>query len=211
MRVFDRINKCRFLRDVIPGDEITETGLKCLGILNNRATVVGKLYKIENTLFISSKTNKYVPRVNDIVIGRIFNNNGDYYRVNISYGNLHVPMYTGVLPVLAFPNATKRNKPELNNNDLVMAIVKESKGDEVLLSCNGNGLGRIPYAYPVELWRTRILYFLPLYREISRYYRPQEKYKIGLSMNGWIYIDSGEYLEIKDALNKITDEIGGMQ
>ena len=68
-----------------------------------------------------------LPRLGDVVIGRLFYRSADYYK-------LCLRNFTGVLPSLAFKNATKRFKPELDVNDYVLAKIVKI-GSECLLSC----------------------------------------------------------------------------
>lgn len=203
MNHFETIKEFQFIRNVLPGDIITEYGYKSLNIVNNKATVVGKLYKIENTLFIFSKTEKYTPQINDIVLGRIYNIQPDYYKINIGYKNLHIPMYTGILPLSSIINIHKINKYELNQNDLIICQIVEIKEDEILLNCNLPFCGKIPHAFSISIWKIQLLHFVSIHKLITTYYIPQFPYKIILTMNGFVYLEGIEYLELKKLIFNI--------
>ena len=208
MNILDQINEFNFIRNVVHGDIITEEGIKTIGIHKNKAIITGKLFKTGKILFIFSKTSKYYPELNDIVIGRIFSVQPTHYKVNITHDDLRLPLYTGILDQLSFENATKRNKPELEIGDLVLCKITDMKKndmqiDELLLSCNQPGLGQIQNVFRMERWKVVLLHFLNIKKEICKNFTTTKKFKIALSMNGYVCIDSEEFLEIKEAILKI--------
>ena len=72
----------------------------------------------------------YLPKVGDMIIGRIVSKFAFSYELDInSYS-------TGVLDSLEFDGATKRNKPNLEINSLVYCRVKSiNKYSKPVLSC----------------------------------------------------------------------------
>ncbi|KAL6121547.1 rrp40 [Nucleospora cyclopteri] len=177
--------KISFIRNVLPSDVIHEEGIKSFGIIENKATIVGQLCRVENTLFVRSKTENYQPEKFDVVVGKVFNSSNEIYRVDVSG-------YNGILPNLSFRNATKKSRPELQKGDLVLAQIEEKTENELLLSCKGESLGRIEEAFEVSPWKIRMLCFSKILVEV------EGDYKIGLGMNGYIYIE-GES-EIKEEI-----------
>ena len=89
--------------------------------------------------------------VNDPVLGVITHKMMEFYRVDI--GSAH----TAVLPALAFENATKRNKPNLNVGSLVYArVVAASKDIETELACTSiqgkaDGFGELQSGLPIAI------------------------------------------------------------
>jgi exosome complex RNA-binding protein Rrp4 len=75
------------------------------------------------------------PCVGDAVIGTVLSQvGGEYYEIDIH------SMTTALLPVLAFDNATKRNRPMLKVGDVVYGSVKVVDGMErILLDCTNSG------------------------------------------------------------------------
>lgn len=200
----------KFIKNVYPGEDVKEilenelidykdfNNTYCIGIDNNKAIILGQLSMIEDNrhrlFFIKSKTQRYVPRMHDIVIGKIFYVHPDYYKVDLG-------RYVGILPALSFPNATKRNKPELIKNDLVLCRVLEINNEldrEALLTCTSIGMGKIEEAFEIEPWKVRLLYFDLKLKKI------QLNFRIALAMNGLVYIEANEE-DKKEILNKINN------
>lgn len=185
--------KIEFVRNVYPGDVIHEKGNKCIGIYDNKASVMGQLCKIEDLYFIRSKTKRYSPTKHDIVIGRITFTCQDYYKVDL--GGI-----TGCLPTLSFLNATKRNRPELQKNDFVLCQVVRVETDP-LLTCKIEGMGKIDEAFPVDSWKIRHLYF----SDILPNYGKTHSFNIALGMNGFVWIESSP--EVKREVLKIIRDL----
>ena len=77
-----------------------------------------------------SDQKRYIPTVNDPVIGIVNYRGMDFFRVDI--GAAH----PAILPALSFENATKRNKPNLQVGSLVYArVVSASRLTETVLAC----------------------------------------------------------------------------
>lgn len=171
--------KTEFIRNVLPGDEINEKGFHDYGIFQKKSTMVGQLHKIEDLYFVKSKTKLYKPSKYDVVIGRVIYTNPEFYKVDLD-GCI------GILPVLSFLNASKRNRPELNRDDLVIAQVVKVNNTEPLLCCKKEGFGLISEAFKVPSWKIRLLYFSDFLMNISKSYN----YKIVLAINGYIWLES---------------------
>jgi exosome complex component RRP40 len=170
--------KVEKIRELSPGMEIHEKGFKSLGIQNDKAVVFGSLCRIENTLFIKSKTKAYFPNKFDIVIGRVIFNSQDYYKVDLG-------SCTGILPSLSFMNATKKYRPDLEKDDLVMCQIERVENGDPLLTCKKESLGKIEECFPVESWKIRLFYFDNFLNESSK----KKNFSIALGMNGYVWID----------------------
>lgn len=85
------------------------------------------------TYHIRANTKRYIPKLNDRIVGIIEERYGDCYKVNI-FG-----AHSALLPQLAFENATKRNKPNLITGATVYCrvdkIFPHDNCMEPLLSC----------------------------------------------------------------------------
>lgn len=170
--------KIEKVRKVLPGDRVDEKGFKCYGIREDKATVMGTLCRVEDLYFVMSKTNIYVPTKYDIVIGRIFYTSQDYYKVDLG-------SCTGTLPALSFVNATKRNKPELERDNIVLCQVERVVDGGPLLSCKKEGLGLIDECFRVDPWKIRLFYFNGFLQKISK----ERSFKIALAINGFVWIE----------------------
>lgn len=184
------------IKAVFPGDEIPSNGTRSLGIYNGRATVAGVLCKVSAHSFVLSKTNRYQPYVDDIVIGKVTHVSQDIYKVDL--GGL-----TAALPSLSFANATKRNKPEIDKNDYVLCRVIR-KGVEPMLSCTGEGFGKLNgTVLPLDPWKIRMLYLDSTLAKVGKQYR----FKIAMGLNGMVWIEAERDVDTRDVyhmLNSIT-------
>jgi exosome complex component RRP40 len=188
--------KIRKIRTVRPGDAIKENGRKSLGIYKGMAVVAGNLMEIEkNKYFIDSKTKRYEPSIDDIIIGQVIYKHTDFYKIDMFHG-CH-----GHLPALSFPNTTKRNKPELMMDVYVLCKIVR-KGTECLLSCVGDGLGALNNnVFDLECWKVRRLLLCDYLKDIGK----TKRFKIALGMNGKIWIDSECPLTLRDVYLSIID------
>eukprot|EP00890_Picochlorum_soloecismus_P000845 jgi/Picsp_1/1761/NSC_05233-R1_exosome complex exonuclease rrp40 len=151
-------------RIVLPGDIVLEklpdTGVIQLGSgltvcggtgssASIRATKAGILQQISRgdqaeMMWVLSKQKKYLPSTNDSVIGIVRNKYPEHYEVD-----LNSPFY-GLLPVLAFEGATKRNRPLVKAGDAVYCRVTRVDPDlPATLSCTeasgkAGGFGPLP-------------------------------------------------------------------
>lgn len=83
-----------------------------------------------NKLCISNNQKRYVPALEDMVIGVVIERHADEYRVEINGTD------TATLSALAFEGATKKNKPSLGIGALVYCrVVRASKNMEAEVSC----------------------------------------------------------------------------
>jgi len=119
----------------LPGDDVTSIiqsgnkgkigkGLHCV---NDKiiCTVAGSLEYIKdsNTYLVKSNEGRYIPCVNDRVIGIVEERVGEYYKLNI-WGP-----HSALLHSLAFDGATKRKKPIYCVGTLVYCRVIHAKND----------------------------------------------------------------------------------
>lgn len=184
--------KIEKIRRVLPGDLIPEKGFKCYGITENKAHLAGTLCKIEDLYFIMSKTNIYIPKKYDLVIGRVVFTSQDYYRIDLG-------SCTGILPALAFLNASKRNQPELEKDTFVLCQIDKVVVGDPLLSCKKDGLGPIDECFSVDSWKIRLFYFNGFLKKISK----NRSFKIALGINGFVWIDGNDETK-RDVLDEIN-------
>jgi exosome complex component RRP40 len=177
--------KVEEIRDVFPGDKIDGRG--SLGIHGDRTVVAGKLMKANNHLFVHSRSCRYRPLVDDIVIGRAIYTSADFHKLDI--GGMLV-----TLPALSFANATKRNKPEVSKGDYLLCRVVRN-GPEPLVTCAGEGFGKLNgTVLPLDSWRVRELYMGDRLGEIGKKY----KFRIAMGLNGMVWIDGERDTDIRD-------------
>jgi len=109
------------------------------------ACKAGKLhYKAPNVFWIDSHQKRYVPSKGDYVVGVTVGRQGDFYKVDIGSSDL------ALLNFLSFEGASKRNKPNISNGDVIFGrLVVANKEMEPEISCvessgKANGLGVLP-------------------------------------------------------------------
>nr|AJA32466.1 exosome complex exonuclease RRP40 [Nosema pernyi] len=178
------------IREVFPGDPINENLSKSLGIHKDKAIVHGSLCRVQNHLFILSKTKRYFPFIDDLVIGKVIYVNQDYYKVDLNF-------CIGLLPSLSFTNASKRNKPEIKKDDFLFCKIIKT-GIEPLLSCVGEGYGKIEGdVFPLEPWKCQLLYIKGINLKI--------KCKMVVGLNGFVMIEGETPLVVREVIEKIKE------
>lgn len=154
----------------------------------------GTIYKIENLYFLYNKCGLYEPSVDDLVIGKVFYKSSDYYKLDFN-------SVIGVLGSLSFKNATKRFKPELEIGDHVIGRVTKL-GDEILVSCNESGLGKLDGdVFKIEQWKIRKLFVVDFLKNLGKRY----KFNCALGLNGRIWIKSDDPLTVKNVYDEIKN------
>ncbi|EJW01211.1 hypothetical protein EDEG_04060 [Edhazardia aedis USNM 41457] len=193
--------KISTVQKIKPGDTIEQKGSHQYGIIDNKSVWFGDLSKIDlqdnkkkNIYFINSKVNLFMPQKDDIVIGKITFKTADFYKIELGQS------YTGFLPVLAFPNVTRRNKPELQVDDYVISRIMHPSQESVLY-CD-EGLGKIDgFVYNFPVWKIRKLLVTQFLHDLGKSY----KFQIGFGVNGRVFIKSEDVLVAKKIINKIKD------
>jgi len=93
-------------------------------------TKVGVLEQGRGRVGVNSRSKRYIPSVDDLVVGIVVEAHAENYRLDIG------STQPAVLPALAFEGATKRNKPNLAVGALVYArVVVATPHMEAELSC----------------------------------------------------------------------------
>lgn len=183
------------IRTVVPGDELKEKCSYSLGLYKEdnkiKSYVYGTLCRVQNHLFVISKTSRYFPYIDDIVIGRVIYSCADYYKLDLD-------TYIGILPVLSFTNASKRNKPDIKKDDWLLCRIIES-GAEPILSCVGEGFGKLDgYVFKIKVWMCQMLYVDDFLYKIGKKYN----FKCCVGINGYICI-TGEAITVRDVYTEI--------
>lgn len=172
-------------QDIIP----TQSGiLKSNSSNNNRL------------IYIESNPKRYIPQINDFVIGIITGIYGDFYKIQLQDFSPAVQ-----LSMYSFPNATKKNRPNLKIGQAVYArIANCNKEIDVELDCNGSGFGLLDesgYIFDINLNFAREL----LFNENSIFLNKLStkcSYEIAIGINGKIWLKCGDGIKT----NKDDDE-----
>ena len=76
-----------------------------------------------NKFWVFGKQKRYIPSLNDPVIGIISRKQSEFYEVDVG------APFPALLPVLAFEGATRRNRPNLKEGDLVYCRIDMADRD----------------------------------------------------------------------------------
>lgn len=178
------------------------------GILNVKDTKQNS----KRLLFIDSNSKRYIPQANDFVIGVITGVFGESYRVQLQ--NFSTPV---ALSMMAFPNASRKNRPNLKVGQAVYARVSQAIPEiEVELECidattgKEGGFGLLDesgYIFEVNLNFAREL----LFNEnsvILEKLATKCKFEIAVGINGKVWLKCGDGIPIKKetSTNKNDDE-----
>ncbi|XP_039251483.2 exosome complex component RRP40-like [Styela clava] len=206
---------------VMPGDIITEQVLDLIGKnervklgpglrQGNDSIVVCKSgilrHKQPSMFWIDSHQKRYVPIKGENVLGVIVGKIGDAYKVDIGSSDYVV------LNNLFFEGATKRNRPNLVNGDIVFGkLISANKDMEPELSCidqssgKANGMGPVPsngllITVPLNLVRKILSPDCVLLPEMGKYFG----FETLIGMNGKIHLTSHSDKHIIAIMNMIT-------
>lgn len=164
------------------------------GILNIKTNK----QKNKQLVYVDYNSKRYIPQTNDFVIGLITGTYGEYYKVSLQ--NFSTPV---LLSMMAFPNATKKNRPNLKAGQAVYARVSQAIPDiETELECidpttgKEGGFGLLDesgFLFDINLNFARELLFntnsIVLEKLASRC-----AFEISIGINGRVWIKCGEGL-----------------
>jgi exosome complex component RRP40 len=145
---------------VVPGDQVfklPESGVVRVGTgLRDDGTQLvasrpGLLQQSKNgKLWVFGRQKRYIPSVDDAVLGVVTSKFSEYYEIDIA------APFSALLPVLAFEGATRRNRPNLKEGDLVYCRVDMADRDlQPTVTCmdgagRGAGFGLLSGGYVLE-------------------------------------------------------------
>lgn len=161
-------------------------------------------------IFIESNSKRYIPQVNDFVIGTITGVIGESYKVQLQQYST-----PSILPMMAFPNATKKNRPNLQNGQVVYARVSQAIPEiDIELECidpttgKEGGFGLLDesgYVFDINLNFARELLFNPNCIYLDKLAK-KIKFEIAIGINGKVWLKCGDGLTKIKQENKNDDE-----
>ena len=179
---------------VIPGDEVPNYEKYGPGIDSDRALVAGILQEQKNALLLNNNFKHYIPAKKDHVIGIVTQKGVD--RLRVSLQNFTAPVY---LDSLAFENATRRNRPNLQKGDVVYAqVISAERDTEAEIVCKdlqtgkSAGFGQLKEGniLNVSVGFARHLLFKghPVLEELGAIYA----YELAIGVNGRIWVKGSD-------------------
>lgn len=194
---------------IIPGDNITVSdnaevvigpGLQSNSLSKeiipiNAGILQSSTYNNKQTLHIESNSRRYIPATGDFVIGTVTGTFGESYRVSLSNFSSNVSLNS-----MAFPNATKKNRPNLKVGSLIYARISHADPEiDVEIECldpttgkdGGFGVLENGYVFEVSLAFARTLLFdqnFPLLNLLVK----RCKFEIAIGLNGKIWVKTDD-------------------
>lgn len=160
---------------------------------NNAITCTkpGVIKSNEKSVWIDRNNRRYVPVLEERVVGIIIGRVMDEYRIDI--GGAHVAMMSSI----AFEGATQRNKPELKPGNVVFArVIAANKDVEPELACvnkkgKANGLQVLEGGHIIQcslgLCRKLRQHKSPLTQPLLNHFK---SFELCVGMNGRIWVRS---------------------
>lgn len=165
----------------------------------------------EKLLFVESNSKRYIPQINDFVIGYITGVYGDFFKVSLQP---HSPQVQ--LSMMAFPNATKKNRPNLKVDQAVYARVSAAVAEiDTEIECfdaetgKEGGFGLLDesgYIFDVNMNFARELLFNKSCVFLEKL-AAKCAFEIAIGINGRVWIKCGNGLQTEPvAQNQENDD-----
>ncbi|KAI8904365.1 hypothetical protein EDD86DRAFT_77903 [Gorgonomyces haynaldii] len=158
--------------------------------------------------YVDSHQKRYIPSLNEPVIGIVTGKAGENYKVDIKSA------HSAYLSFFAFEGATKRNKPNLQNQSIVFARVSVAHPDmEPEIECMGTtgfsmGFGELKDGFLIqislELSRTLFDSKHPILQAFSSTF----PFEMAVGMNGLVWINAQSPRDIIALSNCIKEADG---
>lgn len=169
----------------------------------------------DQLLYIESNSKRYIPQVNDFVIGIITGVFGENFKVSLQEFSPQVQ-----LSMLAFPNATKKNRPNLKVGQAVYARVSEAVAEvDTEIECvdaetgKEGGFGHLDesgYIFEVSMNFARELLFNKSCVFLEKL-AARCSFEIAIGINGKVWIKCGRGLTFETPVNNEEGEDDDME
>ncbi|DBB18525.1 hypothetical protein WJX82_004744 [Trebouxia sp. C0006] len=156
-------------------------------------------------LWVEGRQKRYIPAVEESVIGIITQKYGESFDVDIG------GPFTATLPVLAFEGATRRNRPNVQVGDLVYARVTAAERDlDPVLACTdaqgkSSGFGQLIEGSLItsNTHYARRLLSSPPCPVLAALEKHLKQYEVAVGLNGKIWVNSSSIARTVIACNAI--------
>lgn len=200
---------------IIPGDSLvthlgSETQVtigpgiykypKTQQIIPLQAGLLRVIEKSGKLIYVDSNLKRYIPQVNDYVIGIVTGVYGEFFKVSLQEFSPQVQ-----LSMMAFPNALKKNRPNLKVGQAVYARVSESVAEiDTEIECidpetgKEGGFGVLDesgFVFDVHQNFARELLFNKSNRFLEKL-AARVAFEIAIGINGKIWIKCGSGLTV---------------
>lgn len=205
-----------------PGDwvcDLPETGVVRVGsgivdddgssLRTTKAGIVQQQGQGKKVIWVLNQQKRYIPSAQDPVLGVVVNRYSDHYELDIG------APFLALLPVLAFDNATRRNRPNLKEGDAVYCRVDTAHRDlQPTVTCltdgrsneTSAGLGPITDGFIVQCGTgvAKQLLSRPLPPSISSLVgKLPSGFELAVGLNGLVWIKSSAPSGSSDSLSTV--------
>lgn len=177
------------------------------GIINSKTNKSNS----SRLLFIESESKRYIPQVNDYVIGIIIGVFGDFYKIQLQ--DFSNPV---LLSMFSFPNATKKNRPNLKIGQAIYGRISKAVPEvETELECidpitgKEGGFGLLDesgYIFDINLNFARELLFNKNSIFLEKL-ATKCTFEIAIGINGKIWLKCGDGIKTNKDDDTSTDII----
>lgn len=184
--------------DFLPSEGTRREGNDIVASRFGLAEEMGRVVKV------MAVTGAFVPRRNNVVIGRVVDVNHAGWMVDIDYAS------SGFLPLEESPRYVSKHEMDqfLNVGDVIMAKVWSIKSRGIDLSFQGHGLGRLEGGFIFRIIPNRVPRVIGKEGSMISLIKDKTKCSISVGQNGWVWV-KGETVdsEIKarNAIEYIAD------
>ncbi|KAF3991642.1 hypothetical protein FT663_01431 [Candidozyma haemuli var. vulneris] len=172
---------------------------------------IGKKSSPDKLVYIDANSKRYTPQVNDFVVGVVSGVYGDFFKISLQDYSQQVQ-----LSMMAFPNASKKNRPNLKLGQAVYARVSEANPEiDVEIECidpetgKEGGFGPLDesgFLFEVNLNFARELLFNKSSIFLEKL-AAKCAFEIAIGINGRIWIKVGEGLTYKGKETKEGEDV----
>lgn len=185
--------------DYLPGDGARRDGQNVVASRFGLAEEAGRVVKV------ISITGAFVPRRNNVVIGRVTNVTFNGWVIDIDYAS------NAFLPIDESPRFI--NKSEMNQfldiGDVISAKIWSVNARGIDLSLKGKGLGKLEGGFMFKVSANRVPRVIGREGSMINLIKDKTRCNISVGQNGWIWI-SGENVDAeiraRKAIEFVTDK-----
>ena len=186
--------------DFLPGEGTRREGDDVVASKYGLAETVGKVVKI------ISLSGAFIPRKNNVVLGRIVDLTYNGWLVDIDYAG------NSFLPIAESPRFINKNEMDqfLGIGDMVSAKIWSVGGRGADLSLKGKGLGKLEGGFTFNINPSRVPRIIGKEGSMINMIKEKTGCSITVGQNGWVWVrgeNTDSEIKARDAINFIADKV----
>ena len=186
--------------DFLPGEGTRREGEDVVASRYGLSDVAGRVVRI------ISISGAYVPRRNNVVIGRVVDIMHSGWLVDIDYAS------SGFLPIAESPRFI--NKSEMDQflaiGDVVSAKIWSIKGRSIDLALKGRGLGKLEGGFIFKMIPSRVPRVIGREGSMINLIKDKTGCNITVGQNGWVWIkgpDTDSEIKARNAIMFVSEKV----